>query len=209
MKRIDIKTIEIKLDKTKLLNAINSKKAFSIDIEGNIEPEGTKVSKNIIVFRSTILQEYKILDPNSIIKNILSGYKPVIEDDICTIKPLYGWEHVIKLNVDKMLYHDHPNDGIEVFNDNEIEDYGWYGVVCDVSYRDIADFIEKNCEGSFVYYDNDISFNGFAVVDDIESVRVKVKDFVISKIKSNMANEEIDLDDYDVQEALEFFGLDE
>ena len=104
----------------------------------------------------------------------------------------------------KYLYHDHPNDGIDLFRDAILEDIGWYATTFDfITYRDIADFIEQNCDGTLTYNDHPMGFNGFVEVDDIEDVREKVKLFVIEKIKDNK------LDDYDDDqlEALEFFGI--
>jgi len=104
----------------------------------------------------------------------------------------------------KYLYHDHPNDGIDLFCDAILEDIGWYATTFDfITYRDIADFIEQNCDGTLTYNDHPMGFNGFVEVDDIEDVREKVKLFVIEKIKDNK------LDDYDDDqlEALEFFGI--
>ena len=38
----------------------------------------------------------------------------------------------------------------------------------------------------FYFYDNEIQFSGFVIVENIEDVRVKVKDFIINKAKENI-----------------------
>ncbi|MCD4758494.1 MAG: hypothetical protein K8R39_09495 [Arcobacteraceae bacterium] len=102
------------------------------------------------------------------------------------------------------LYHDHPTEGIDFFCDDELENIGWHSSVFEfLKYRDIAEFIEENCEGTLTFNDHPMGFNGFVEVDNIEDVRVKVKQFVIEKIKSNKLEEY----DIDQQESLEFFGI--
>ena len=102
------------------------------------------------------------------------------------------------------LYHDHPNEGIDLFCDDELESLGYECVVFDfITYRGISEFIEDNCEGTLTFVNHPLGFNGFVEVDDIEDVRAKVKQFVIDQIKANPLEEY----DEDQQEALEFFGL--
>ena len=102
------------------------------------------------------------------------------------------------------LYQDHPNDGIDLFSDKRLEDMGWHSSSFDfITYRDIANFIEENCEGTLTFNNHPMGFNGFVKVDDIEDVRVKVKAFICDKIKSNILDEYDD----DQQEALEFFNI--
>ena len=61
--------------------------------------------------------------------------------------------------------------------------------------------------GTLLCYDNEIQFNGFALVDNIEETRAQVKSFIIEKTKENIKDGIIELDDDDVIEALEFFKL--
>ena len=104
------------------------------------------------------------------------------------------------------LYHDHPSDGIDLFCDDEVEKLGYESVVFDcITYRGIAEFIEQNCEGTLYYNDHPMGFNGFVIVDNIEDVRAKVKQYIVDTIKAqNIDND--DLDDEQL-EALEFLGI--
>ena len=84
---------------------------------------------------------------------------------------------------------------------------GWNCSPLDVTYRDIAQFIEENCEGTFVFYDNTIQFSGFLIVDDIVKTRDKVKAFIIEAVNKKIKNDELDFDDDDIIESLEFFDI--
>ena len=111
---------------------------------------------------------------------------------------------LIEQKHEEFLYQDHPNDGIDLFSDEKLEHMGWHASTFDfITYRDIAQFIEKNCEGTLTFNDHPMGFNGFVEVDDIEDVRIKVKKFIVDEIKNNP------LDDYDDDqiEALEFFSI--
>lgn len=102
------------------------------------------------------------------------------------------------------LYYDHPSDGIDYFNDPELEDIGWNASVFPfINYRTIAEFMEESCEGTLTFNDNEMGFNGFAEVDDIAKVREQVKNFVIEQIQNNKLEEYDD----DQLESLEFFGV--
>ncbi len=102
------------------------------------------------------------------------------------------------------LYQDHPNDGIDLFCDTQLENMGWHASTFDfLKYRDIAEYIEENCEGTLTFNNHPMGFNGFVEVTDIEDVRVKVKAFIIAQIKANKLDEYDD----DQQEALEFFEI--
>jgi len=103
----------------------------------------------------------------------------------------------------EFLYHDHPNEGIDYFNDTVLEDIGWHVNAFGITYRDIAEHIEENCEGTLTFNDHTLGFNGFVEIEDIEDVRVKVKQFAIDSIKAKNISEL----DGDQEEALEFFGL--
>lgn len=103
----------------------------------------------------------------------------------------------------ELLYHDHPNEGIDYFNDTILEDIGWHINAFGVTYRDIAEYIEENCEGSITFNDHSLGFNGFIEVNDIEDVRKKVKHFAINSIQAKNISEF----DEEQEEALKFFGL--
>ena len=104
------------------------------------------------------------------------------------------------------LYHDHPNEGIDLFCDDYLESLGYECVVFDfITYRGIAEFIEENCEGTLTFVNHPMGFNGFVEVDNIEDVRKKVKQYIIDEINKNK------LDEYDDDqlEAMKFLGIEQ
>ena len=111
------------------------------------------------------------------------------------------------MNKYNMLYFDHQSDGVEIFEDKTLEDYGWQASALDINYREISEFIENSCEGVLLCYDNTIQFSGFVIVENIEDVRAKVKEYIIKKTQENIKEEIVDIEDEDVIEALEFFEI--
>lgn len=209
MEHIAIKDLKIKIDIIMILNIISSKKEFEVDIFGNIYQDTNKNNtNNPIIYKSNYNDTSSLLlDAKSLALKIFKDYKPEINGTICTLNPVAAWQEVISLNQSRMLYFDHQTDGVEIFEDDALEEYGWHCIPCDITYRDISEFIEENCEGVLVYYDNDVQFNGFVIVDDIEDVREKVYSFIIKQIKEKLAKNNLDLDDDEVLESLEFFNL--
>jgi len=111
---------------------------------------------------------------------------------------------LIEENKNKYLYNDHPSDGIDLFTDEEIELYGWHAIAFDViTYRTIAEFIEKECDGEFVFNDHPMGFNAYAVLDDVNKARIQIKNYLVDIISKLDLS---DLDD-DQEEALKFFGI--
>jgi len=208
LKEINIKDLNIKVNIIEILNAVSQKKKIEIEIDGKLHLDDNNESNNPIIFKLDDYEKFpSILDTNSLANNIFKNYKPSINGSICSLIPLGAWQEIIFLNQTKMLYFDHQTDGVELFENKELENLGWNAVACDISYREISDFIESNCNGVLVYYDNEVQFNGFVIVDDIEDTKIKVKDFIIKNIKEKIEEELIDIEADDVIEALEFFEI--
>ncbi|MCP4970483.1 MAG: hypothetical protein GY932_07820 [Arcobacter sp.] len=208
MKQVDIKDLNIEIDITKILNAVSLKKDLVIDIDGIVYIDEKRNTSKPIIFKLDLQKNINnLLDPNSLIKNILKDYKPTINGTYCNIKPIMAWQEIIFLNQENMLYFDHHTDGVELFENKELEEMGWHSIPFDISYRQITEFIEENCNGTLVFYDNQIQFNGFVFVDDIEDVKNKVKNFIVKKIKEQINENLIDLEDEDILESLEYFNI--
>ncbi len=208
MKKINIKDLYIDIDLIQLNEFIKVNKTIIIDYKGNLLSENE--NKEAVVFISSNLDELKNMNDLKLLGTTLfEKYKPVVSGTNCKIKPLNNWQEIIDFNRKTMLYFDHQSDGVEIFEDSTLEDYGWHASALEVNYRQISDFIEENCEGVLLCYDNEIQFSGFAIEDNIEDLRSSVKKFIIEEAKKNIETNVVDLDDEDAQEACEFFGIEE
>lgn len=208
MKKINIKDLELDIDITYILNLYASKTPIIIDVDGNVYTKLEEVEKKAVIYKNMeITQLSSMLDAKAIASALFADYKPNIVGTICKIKPVSNWQNIIDLNKENMLYFDHQSDGVEMFEDKELEDYGWNASALEINYREISEFIEESCEGVLLCYDNEIQFSGFVIVDDVNDVRQKVKEYIINKANENIKEQLIDIEDDDVIESLEFFGI--
>ena len=208
MKKINIKDLELNIDITQILNLHSSKAPIIIDVDGNIYNNENDVKKKAVIFKQiTPKQISSMLDAKAIASNLFADYKPNVIGAVCKIKPVSNWQNIIDMNKDNMLYFDHQSDGVEMFEDKILEDYGWHASVLEINYREISEFIEESCEGVLLCYDNTIQFSGFVIVDDINDVRAKVKEYIANKAKENIKENLVDIEDDDVIEALEIFEI--
>jgi hypothetical protein len=208
MKKINIKNIELNIDMISLLELKNVNNKIIVDINGNkyINEDSPK-NAAIIFINENYEKKENTNDIKSLANDIFAKYKPSITGTVCKIKPLNNWQNIIGMNTQNMLYFDHQSDGVEIFEDSILENYGWHASALEINYRSISDFIEENCEGTLLCYDNEIQFSGFVLVDNIEEVRTQVKNFICDKTKEHINNGVVELDDDDVIEALEFFEI--
>lgn len=208
MKKINIKDLELNIDITQILNLNASKSLIIIDVDGKIYNNLEDIKNKAIIYKNLDLKQTpSILDVKTLASTLFANYKPEIIGTVCKIKPVVNWQNIIDMNKENMLYFDHQSDGVEIFEDKILEDYGWNASALEINYRQISEFIEESCEGILLCYDNEIQFSGFVIVENIEDVRLKVKDFIVDKTKENIKEKSIDMQDDDVIEALEFFGI--
>lgn len=208
MKKINIKDLELNIDITHILNLYASKTPIIIDVDGNIYTKLEEVEKKAVIYKNMQTKQISsMLDAKAIASQLFADYKPNIVGTICKIKPVSNWQNIIDLNKENMLYFDHQSDGVELFEDKELEDYGWNASALEINYREISEFIEEFCEGVLLCYDNEIQFSGFVIVDNVNDVKVKVKEYIINKTKENIKEQTIDIEEDDVIESLEFFGI--
>lgn len=208
MKKINIKDLELDIDITYILNLYASKTPIIIDVDGNVYTKLEEVEKKAVIYKNmNVSQLSSMLDAKAIASQLFADYKPNIIGAICKIKPVSNWQNIIDLNKENMLYFDHQSDGVEMFEDKELEDYGWNASALEINYREISEFIEESCDGVLLCYDNEIQFSGFVIVDDVTDVKQKVKEYIINKASENIKEQLIDVEDDDVIEALEFFGV--
>ena len=208
MKKINIKDLELNIDITYILNLYASKTPIIIDVDGNIYTKLEEVQKKAVIYKNMQTKQLSsMLDAKAIASALFADYKPTISGTICKLKPVSNWQNIIDMNKENMLYFDHQSDGVEMFEDKELEDYGWNSSALEINHREISEFIEEFCEGVLLCYDNEIQFSGFVIVDDVKDVKQKVKEYIINKTKENIKEQTIDIEDDDVLESLDFFGI--
>ena len=209
MEEFNIKDLKINFEISSILEYINSKKAFEIDFYGNVYALNEASKTTPLVFKGDFFDNLNLTQPNAILENIFGKeYKFQRVGTQCEIYPVGAWQNIIAMNQDRMSYFDHQTDGIEVFEDKELEDIGWQAVSLNINYRELCSYIEKECQGIFVYYDNGMHFNGFVILKHIQEVKEKMHEYVKLRIKEKIENEELFLDELDDDEkkALMFFN---
>ncbi len=209
MTNIDISKVKLDVNISEILNLVSNKKSFQIDINSKIYVNEEIPSFIACMYRSKEDSISNIVDTSLIIQKVFKSYKPQINKDICTLSPLMCWQEIIDLNKTKMLYFDHQSDGVDLFEDKELEEMGWFAAALDITYRQIVEVIEKEAQGSLVYYDNTIQFSGFALIKDIKEVRLFVEEFIKNTIDTKIKEDELDFNDEDIIEAMDFFKIKE
>jgi len=210
VRNINIKDLKIEINLSELLSAIDSTNSFDIDVDGTVYLNNTIPKNNVVIFSAKAQGSSNLFDMQTKVKNLFGkDYKPQIVGSQCIITPLPSWMHILDLNQETMLYFDHQSDGVEFYENPDIEDIGWNAAPLDIKYRELCTFMEENCEGTFLFYDNEVHFNGFVVVDDVEAVRVALMKFVSGLIYAKIGNDELDIEELDEDQAdsLMFFEI--
>ena len=210
MNNINIKDLKVEIELASLLGAIDSTNGFDIDVEGKVYENNTIPKNRVVIFNSEGEKASDLFDMQTKVKNLFGkDYKPQIVGSNCIITPLPSWMHVLDLNKETMLYFDHQSDGVEFFENQDIEDIGWNAVPLDINYREICTYIEKNCEGTFLFYDNEVHFNGFVVIEDAEVLKGQLMKYISALIYKKLENNELDLEELDEDQAdsLMFFEI--
>lgn len=207
MNNIDISKLKIDINISEILNLLRSKKKFQIDVDANIYIDKEVASSIVVIYKSCEGPISNIEDTGLLIKKLFKSYKPQINKDICTLTPLMCWQEIIDLNKTRMLYFDHQSDGVDLFEDEQLEEMGWFAAALDITYRQIVEVLEKEVKGTLVFYDNAIHFSGFVLVEDINEVRRIIKEFIVNTIYIKIKEDELDFDDEDIIEAIEFFKI--
>jgi len=205
MNKINIKDLKIKFDLSELMS-VSKESTVIIDNTSKVNIN-EEIENNKIIITKIDAFKNQYLDLITLAKHNFTEYKPNVIGTMCELSPVHNWNQIIELNKNQFLYYDHQSDGVEIFEDETMEDIGWNASPLEISYRDIAEFIEDNCEGTLMFYDNGVQFNGFAVIEDINEVITKTKEFICNKAKENIEAGLVDIDDDDVIESMEYFGI--
>ena len=126
------------------------------------------------------------------------------------IKAFSNWQELIKLNTPRASYDDTTGDGVSEFAHSDLEDIGWNATEFNITYREMIEFLEANCEGTLLCIEQKepYQFSGLGFISDDEEAKEKLFGFCQEKIKKMIQEDPLytyeNLSD-DEEEAAEFF----
>lgn len=209
MKKFNLFKEIIVVAKSDFLQAVNSAKKFAISHDGKIVFE--PFEPNLISIYEGSVLPVSPLSANlarPISEMLGKNYKIVEDDERILIKASAAWQSIIGFNRLRALYDDTTADGIDRFSDQQLEDMGWHATEFSISYREIVEQFEQQCEGVLICIEQEepYQFSGLGFVFDLEHARKVTFDYCANTIKEKIANDE----DFstlsgDETEAAEFF----
>ncbi len=215
MKIFNVAKEKITVDKTSLMNAINSTKEFAITIDGKVlyPPYADNA---IYIYKGAIapIPTTGLLVPKPMSLEALfgPGYKVEEQGDAVIFDVANAWNVIVPLNLENATFDDTTSDGIMDLFDPELEEMSWHGVEWGITNREISDVIEQKCEGTLFCYhtESPFMFSSLVYVDDMACAREKVKEMIVETIKEKLAHDpefaQESLSEDEI-EAAEFFGL--
>ena len=213
MKQFNLFKEIITVDKSALLNAVNSTKEFGININGDILFAPFD-EKEILIYQGKHTPE----TPNALmpskpktLADILGKNYQVVEDDErVLLKAFSNWQELIKVNTLRASYDDTTGDGVDKFADKVLEDIGWNATEFDISYRELVEVLEKNVEGTLLCIEQEepYQFSGLGFIADDKEAQKALFTYVQEKIRHMMQNDPLYVKEKlsdDEREAAEFF----
>ncbi len=213
MKKFNLFNEIIIVNQPALLNAINSSKTFGINEKGDIVYPPYN-EKEILIFEgkhtpkpTSALMQAKAPTLSDIFGK---NYQVVEDDDRVLIKAFSNWQELIKLNIPRASYDDTTGDGVSEFSNSDLEDIGWNATEFDVSYREMVEFLEENCDGTLLCIEQEepYQFSGLGFLTDDAQAKEKLFAFCQEKVKKLINEDPLytpeKLSD-DEEEAAEFF----
>jgi len=214
MRVYNLLNYQVEVEKTAFLNAINAQKPIAITLEGEIiegEQNSLPAQPYIFVGKPKSLVGSTVIKPTPLAKILGDDYEVKDNGNKISIYAGKAWQEVLKANEPFYLYHDGTSDGITEFSDKELDDLIWYSCEFSINYREVAEFLEQNIEGTVICVESEkpYHFNGCAYVDNIEEARKKAFEFIKDTLQKRIEDKKIDLNNLEdeEEEALKFFGL--
>ena len=214
MKKFNLFNEIIVVNKSNLLNAVNSNKEFAIDINGEILYEG--FDKGAVIFRGTADKKpQNSLSPNTSkpFSEILGKNYQIVEDgERALIKAFSNWQNIIEFNAENASYDDTTADGVAEFSNKDLEEIGWHATEFDINYRTLVEVLEENCDGVLLCIEQEepYQFSGLGFLADNEHAKEVLYNYCKKEAKKLMDEDEMYAKEYldnDELEAAEFFGL--
>ena len=201
-------------NKQELLTAINSQKEFGITYKGEIVFVPFHAGE-ILIYQGKHLPKTAtaLTPPTQIALSELLGDKyQIVEDgDRVLIKAFSNWQELIKINTPRASYDDTTGDGVDKFADEKLEDIGWHATDFDITYRELVEVLEEQCDGVLLCIEQEepYQFSGLGFLADAQKAYDVLYNFCQTKIKKMMQEDPLykpdNLSD-DEEEAAEYFA---
>jgi len=204
MKKFNLFNEIIIVDKPTLVNAINSKKVFGINIKGDIKHQPYK-DNEILIYegRPEIIDDFsKVLGKN---------YNIVEDGNRVLVKAFSNWQELIGINTPRASYDDTTADGVAEFSNKDLEEIGWQATEFNVRYRALVELLEEKCEGTMLCIEQEepYQFSGLGFLSDNPHAKEVMFEYCKNIVKDKLENDEDfeagDLTD-DEEEAAKFFN---
>ncbi|UCM99759.1 hypothetical protein LCX93_09525 [Sulfurimonas sp. SWIR-19] len=213
MKKFNLFNEVITVDKSELLQAINSAKEYGINIDGAIKYAPFD-EKEILIYQG----KYTPQPANALVKaqaptlaEIFGRNYQIIENkNKVLIKAFSNWQELIRVNTPRASYDDTTGDGVDKFADEALEEIGWNATEFDINYRTLVDVLEKECEGTLLCIEQEdpYKFSGLGFLNDDTHAKEVLFSYCQNEIKKLMREDSLytteKLTD-DEKEAAEYF----
>jgi hypothetical protein len=211
MKKFNLQKEIIVVEHEALLTALHSDRFFGITIEGNIEYEPFN-SDSIYIFQGKSTQQDAKSKTLSLSELLGNQYRIVEDDERVLIKAHFAWQQILALNISHADYDDSTADGIGNFSDAYLEEIGWHATEFDISYREMAEYLEATCEGVLlcVEIDEPYQFSGLGFITNRTCAHQQLYAFCQKRALKKMQNDpdfSSDLLTDDEHDAATFFAL--
>ena len=216
MKKFNLFKEIVIVEKSALLQAINSAKVFGINIKGEIKYEPFE-KKEILIYQGkyTPAPTSALAPPVTPSLETMLGknYQLVIDEDRVLVKAFSNWQELIVVNTPRASYDDTTGDGVADFSNKELENIGWHATEFNINYRNMVEHLEEKCDGVLLCIEQEepsYQFSGLAFLDDDEKAKEILFNYCQSEAKKLMDRDPLyakeKLSD-DEEEAAEFFKL--
>ena len=179
----------ITVNKQELLHAMNSQKEFGITIQGKICFAPFE-NKEILIYQGkhTPTQGSALMPQQSPTLASLLGknYQVVEDDDRVLIKAFSNWQELIGVNNVRASYDDTTGDGVDKFDYEPLEDLGWHATEFNITYRELVEYLEEECEGVLLCIEQEepsYQFSGLGFFADEHDAYSKAFDYCQQKVK--------------------------
>lgn len=214
MKKFNLFKEIIIVKKQLLLNAINSQKEFAINTKGEVLFTPLPEKEAIIYLKKhtpTATNSLMPPKPVTLAEMLGKNYQVVEDEDRVLIKAFSNWQTLISQNVTRASYDDTTGDGVGEFSNKELEEIGWQATEFNITYRELVELIEEQCDGILLCIEQEqphYQFSGLGFIADDTKAREVMYNYCQEKIKKMIAEDELYAPDNltdDEEEAARFF----